>query len=123
MSAQTIPSGVTLPAGVTAVTLQGYKAEVDTSSAATIKGGGTTHALAINKSATYTIKDLQITNGWYDYGGGIYLIDGTVNLDSGAKVYGNNAKDQGAGVYVASGATLNIKSGSEIYSNSLSYSL
>lgn len=118
LSAQTIPSGVTLPTGVTAVTLQGYKAEDDTTSAATINGGGTASALSISKSATYTIKDLKITNGKTTSGGGIYLGAGTVNLDSGAKVYNNKVTSSGAGVYVVNGASLNIKSGSEIYSNS-----
>ena len=122
LSAQTIAS-VTLPAGVTSVTLKGYMAESATSSEAAINGGGTTHALSISKSATYTIKNLQITNGTAQNGGGIYLTAGTVTLDSGAKVFSNKAKangttkGRGAGVYVASGATLNIKDGAEIYSN------
>ena len=122
LSAQTIAS-VTLPAGVTSVTLKGYKAESATSSAAKIDGGATASALKISKSATYTIKNLQITNGTAQDGGGIYIAAGTVTLDSGALVFSNKAKangttkGRGAGVFVASGATLNIKDGAEIYSN------
>ena len=119
LSAQTIADTVTLPTEVTAVTLQGYKASGAATSAAAINGGGTSNALSISKNLTYTIKDLQITNGKANAGGGINITAGTVNLDSGAKVSGNKASSSGtgAGVYVASGATLNIKSGSEIYSN------
>lgn len=119
LSAQTIANTTTVADGVSAVTLQGYKASGSSTSAAAINGGGTSSALSISKNLTYTIKDLQITNGKANAGGGINITAGTVNLDSGAKVSGNKASSSGtgAGVYVASGATLNIKSGSEIYSN------
>jgi len=123
LSVQTIADTVTLPTGVTAVTLQGYKASGATSSSAKIDGGATASALSISKNLTYTIKDLQITNGSAYDGGGIYLAAGTVNLDSGALVFSNKAKangttkGRGAGVFVASGSALNIKDGSKIYSN------
>ena len=121
LSAQTIANTDTVADEVSAVTLQGYKASGAATSAAAINGGGTSNALSINKALTYTIKDLQITNGKASSGGGINIgaASAVVNLDSGAKVSGNKASSSGtgAGVYVASGATLNIKSGSEIYSN------
>ncbi len=115
LSAQTIASTVTLPTGVTAVTLQGYKAADATTSAAKIDGGATTSALAIGKSTTYTIKDLQITNGSAYDGGGINIAAGTVNLDSGALVFSNKAKangttkGRGAGVYLDTDSTLTMK--------------
>lgn len=118
LSAQTIENTTTVASGVTVVTLQGYKASGAATSAATINGKGTSIALNIAKSLTYTIKDLKITNGKSSIGGGIHLAAGTLNLESGATVYGNKATDSGAGVSVASGAILNIKDGSEIYSNS-----
>lgn len=99
--------------GVSAVTLAGY----DTN--ATINGNAGGSALIISTAKIFTIKDLAITNGKADAGGGINITAGTVNLDSGAKVYSNKANSgkNGAGIYVKSGATLNIKDGSAIYSN------
>ena len=98
---------------VTAVTLAGY----DTN--ATINGNAAGSALTISVAKTFTIQQLKITNGKADAGGGINITAGTVNLDSGAKVYSNKANSgkNGAGIYVKSGATLNIKDGSAIYSN------
>lgn len=118
LSAQSIENTTTVASGVTVVTLQGYKASGAATSAATINGKGTSIALNIAKSLTYTIKDLKITNGKSSIGGGIHLAAGTLNLENGAMVYGNTATDSGAGVSVASDAILNIKDGSEIYSNS-----
>lgn len=111
-------------ASLSAVTIAGYKAGSDTTSSAKIDAGGTTgagSALTVNKSGlTVTITDLTITGGNAENGGGINLAAGTVNLESGAKVSSNKATSggSGAGVYVASGATLNIKDGSAIFSNS-----
>ncbi len=121
VAAQTIGSSVTLPTGVTAVTLQGYKASSTATSAAVISGGGTATALTIGLAKTFTVKDIQITNGSASAGGGINITAAaTVNLDNGAKVYSNKATSdgKGAGVNVVTGATLNIKSGALIYSNS-----
>ena len=86
---------------------------------ATINGGGTSSALAINTAKIFNISSLKITNGKAASGGGIYIqSEGTVvNLDSGAKVYSNKATTSGGGVYVASSAKLIIKTGAEIYSN------
>ena len=86
---------------------------------ATLNGNASGSVLTIQTGRIFTIQQLNITNGKADSGGGIYITAGTVNLDSGAKVYSNKATSSGtgAGVYVASGATLNIKTGSEIYSN------
>lgn len=100
-------------------TLKGYGG----SSLAVINAGGASgagSALTVDASGkTVTIQDLTITGGNAENGGGINLAAGTVNLESGAKVYSNKATSggSGAGVYVASDATLNIKTGSEIYSN------
>ncbi|MBR5933765.1 MAG: leucine-rich repeat domain-containing protein [Treponema sp.] len=103
--------------GVSSVTLAGYNTN------ATINGNANGSALTISVAKTFTIQQLQITNGKASAGGGINITSGSdtvVNLDSDAKVYSNKATSggTGAGVYVASGATLNIKSGSLIYSNS-----
>ncbi|MDD5930790.1 MAG: leucine-rich repeat protein [Spirochaetales bacterium] len=102
--------------GVSSVTLAGYNTN------ATINGNANGSALTISVAKTFTIQQLQITNGKASAGGGINITSGSgtvVNLDSNAKVYSNKATSggTGAGVYVASGATLNIKTDSAIYSN------
>ena len=102
--------------GVSSVTLAGYNTN------ATINGNANGSALTISVAKTFTIQQLQITNGKASAGGGINITSGSgtvVNLDSDAKVYSNKATSggTGAGVYVASGATLNIKTDSAIYSN------
>lgn len=102
--------------GVSSVTLVGYNTN------ATINGNANGSALTISVAKTFTIQQLQITNGKASAGGGINITSGSgtvVNLDSNAKVYSNKATSggTGAGVYVASGATLNIKTDSAIYSN------
>ena len=102
--------------GVSSVTLAGYNTN------ATINGNANGSALTISVAKTFTIQQLQITNGKASAGGGINITSGSgtvVNLDSNAKVYSNKATSEGtgAGVYVASGATLNIKNDSAIYSN------
>ena len=65
---------------------------------ATIDGGGKGSALTISKAIPVTITSLKITGGTGTVdtgtktnGGGIYITAGTVNLDSGAKVYSNKA--------------------------------
>lgn len=101
-------------------TLKGYGG----SSSAVINAGGASgagSALTVDASGkTVTIQDLAITGGNASSGGGIKLSAGTVNLESGAKVYSNKVTSggSGAGVYVDASTTLNIKEGSEIYSNS-----
>lgn len=102
--------------GVSSVTLAGYNTN------ATINGNANGSALTISVAKTFTIQQLQITNGKASAGGGINITSGSgtvVNLDSNAKVYSNKATSggTGAGIYVASGATLNIKTDSAIYSN------
>ncbi|MBR5965191.1 MAG: leucine-rich repeat protein [Treponema sp.] len=114
--AGTLKGAQTTGASVSAssVTIKGY----DTSAA--INGNASGSALTIASAKTFTIQQLQITNGKADAGGGINITAAaTVNLDSGAKVYSNKATSggTGAGVYVKSGATLYIKDGSAIYSN------
>ncbi|MBR5965719.1 MAG: leucine-rich repeat protein [Treponema sp.] len=98
------------------VTIKGY----DTN--ATINGNASGSALTIAAAKTFTVQQLNITGGSATQGGGINITAAaTVNLNSGAKIYGNATKTPGSGygggVYVCSGATLNINNGSEIYSN------
>lgn len=107
-----------IPSSLTALEITGYDSN------AKLDGNNSGSTLSVSAgSATFpvTITNLNITGGKSNYGGGIYIGEkgGTVNLDSGAKVYSNKVTSgkYGAGVYVSGGATLNIKSGAEIYSN------
>ena len=108
IDAQTVTSSVSLPTGVTEVTLQGYKASATAASLAQINGGGTASALWLQKDGLTTIiKDLTVTNGNPEYyGGGIRIGNGTVKLTDGAVITGNSAQEKGGGVYVASAGKL-----------------
>lgn len=108
IDAQTVTSSVSLPAGVTEVTLQGYKASATAASLAQINGGGTASALWLQKDGLTTIiKDLTVTNGNPEYyGGGIRIGNGTVKLTDGALITGNSAQQKGGGVYVDGGGKL-----------------
>lgn len=108
IDAQTVTSSVSLPTGVTEVTLQGYKASATAASSAQISGGGTASALWLQKDGLTTIiKDLTVTNGNPEYyGGGIRIGNGTVKLTDGALITGNSAQQKGGGVYVDGGGKL-----------------
>lgn len=108
IDAQTVTSSVSLPTGVTEVTLQGYKASATAASLAQINGGGTASALWLQKDGLTTIiKDLTVTNGNPEYyGGGIRIGNGTVKLTDGALITGNSAQEKGGGVYVDGGGKL-----------------
>ncbi len=108
LSAQTVASSVSLPTGVTEVTLQGYKTSPTATSSAQISGGGTASALWLQKDGLTTIiKDLTVTNGNPEYyGGGIRIGNGTVKLTDGALITGNSAQQKGGGVYVDGGGKL-----------------
>jgi len=76
-------------------------------------GGGTTWAIAVNSGAnpaqTVSLTNLTLRNGGYGLGGALPVYTGTVNLTdvtvAGSKSY------EGGGVYVASGANLNVTGG------------
>jgi len=78
--------------------------------------------LVINNDIPVTIKNLKITGGNASgseladkCGGGIKILKGIVNLDSGAIVANNYAAQRGGGVYVDGGSSrLNVKPGAVI---------
>lgn len=82
----------------------------------TINGGGVT----VNNTGsgrvfgvalgTLTLSNITVTGGSADNGGGIGVIIGGVNLNSGANVTGNIASGNGGGVYVYFG-TLRVNGG------------
>ncbi|MBP5447033.1 MAG: hypothetical protein J6X95_02900, partial [Treponema sp.] len=114
-------------ASVSEITIKGYKAAPTVSvpnptSSAKIDAKGTKSALKINVAKKFTIQDLELTNGGGVYSGGglgIWNQDANVTLKGKVKIHGNtvNSGGTGAGVYVSTGATLNIEDGVEIYLN------
>ncbi len=97
------------------ITLKGYKASGETTSAAKIQRFSTRYttnktngsALKVDASGkNVTITDLTITYGAALSGAGIYITAGTVKLGDYAKINDNYAANAGGGVYVNTGATL-----------------
>ncbi len=115
------------PSSVDAITIKGYKAKATESnpnptSSAKIDAKGTKSALKITAAKTFTIQDLDITNGGgVSEGGGlgIWKSGCKVTLTGKVKIHGNKVTNtgRGAGVSVSSGAALNIEDGVEIYLN------
>ena len=62
-------------------------------------------ALTINTDDTIIIKNLIITGGYAEYGGGIFIDhnDANVTITDGAEITGNGAINDGGGVYVNNG--------------------
>lgn len=92
-----------------------------------LKGSGSGRVLEVQTSKPVTLTKLKITGGrGVNYGGGIY-IDGesSVILEDGALIEGNEANQQGGGIYVshntgASGRTsLTINAGAKISGNKI----
>lgn len=92
-----------------------------------LKGSGSGSVLELQTSKPVTLTKLKITGGrGVNYGGGIY-IDGesSVILEDGALIEGNEANQQGGGIYVshntgASGRTsLTINAGAKISGNKI----
>jgi len=101
-------------AGVSAIATIGGGAKITNNTIATGNGAG----LYLNSaSGTLTISDAAISgNSTNYYGGGIYVLLGTLNLGSGAIVSGNTADLSGGGIYVRDAGTT-IMSGGEISGN------
>ena len=108
-------SGITLKGVNTSATLDGGFSSTTTDKKST---------LTLSTAVPVTIQSLKITGGYaagstdaLKQGGGINITAGTVTLSTNALVYSNYAS-KGAGVYVASGARLNVSTDStKIYSN------
>lgn len=108
VSSQAINSSTSISGSAANVTIEGYKPGNSASTAKIdAKNTANTTALSINKSGlTVTIKNLTITGGNATNGGGINITKGTVVLTDGAVITGNQATNNGGGVYIASDATL-----------------
>lgn len=63
--------------------------------------GSTGSVLTIDTAIPVTIKNLSITGGSAENGGGVNITKGTLSLASGAKITGNSASEKGGGVYLA----------------------
>ncbi|MBO7122077.1 MAG: hypothetical protein J6V90_02200 [Treponema sp.] len=116
-------SGITLKGVNTDATLNGGMSRTSATKKST---------LTLSTAVPVTIQSLKITGGYASgsadadrSGGGIKITAGTVTLSDNAKIYENyvaststSGRAKGAGLYVASGARLNISSSSAaIYSN------
>ncbi len=87
---------------------------IGTGSGVVFDGGGTSYAMAMNSGAnpaqTLSLTNVTLRNGNYVLGGGLPVITGTANLTD-VTVTGNKG-NEGGGVYVSSGANLNVTRGS-----------
>lgn len=63
--------------------------------------GSTGSVLTIDTAIPVTIKNLSITGGSAENGGGVNITKGTLSLASGAKITGNSASEKGGGIYLA----------------------
>lgn len=63
--------------------------------------GSTGSVLTINSEIPVTVKNLTITGGSAENGGGVNITKGTLFLASGAKITGNSASEKGGGIYLA----------------------
>ena len=76
--------------------------------------GGTINAK--NCSILYN-KSYDSSNKFEGYGGGICVLNGTYNMDGGIISGNSSYKEDGGGIFVASGKTLNIKGAVDITGN------
>ncbi|TET54930.1 MAG: hypothetical protein E3J64_01095, partial [Anaerolineales bacterium] len=85
-----------------------------TISGVTIRDGNAAFGGGIYSLGTLLLVDTEIVSNAADYGGGVYVDEGSVVL-SGGQILGNTAADRGGGVFVDDGsATL---SGAQVVSN------
>lgn len=84
-----------------------------------LKGLQTGSSLTVGTSVEVELKDLIITNGKAENGGGINITKGTVSADN-VRINFNEATASGGGVYIAAGASFTMKGTSVMSSNSVS---
>ncbi len=98
----------TLNGKVNSITLQGYGGfDENGEPVASINGNKKGSVLTVSTSVPVTVKNLRITNGQAEKGGGIFISSGSsVTLGNGACVEGCTASQNGGGVYLAENAKL-----------------
>ena len=80
-------------------------------------GTGDGSVITVQTAVPVTIKNLKITGGQANGGGGIFVgIGANVMLSSGTVISGNKSTSNGGGVYVSGGSTL-LLTGCELSSN------
>lgn len=93
-------------ASITIEGVTGYSPELN--------GGNNGTVLSVNSGVPVILKNITISGGNGDNGGGLYLSDAAnVTLDNGTVITGNTAANGGA-VYVSPAATFNIKGSARI---------
>ena len=83
---------------------------------ATIDGDGTYQVFYVESTGNLTLKDLNVTGGSAEYGGGIYNDRGTVTLNGTSSVHNNTADIKGGGIYNPQG-TVTLNDDSSINEN------
>ena len=102
----------TIPSGIT--TAKASSIEISTAannnSIAVLNGNGNGTVLTTESATPVTLKNIKITGGNTESGGGIKIDGGNVILATGSLVTDNNAQ-WGAGVYVINGGSVTVKDG------------
>ena len=121
---------ITFDSSVTLITLNSeltisatWTGTLDGGGTVAISGNNSVRVLMINNaSANVTLKDITLKQGYAQDGGGVYVNDGMLMLDSGSTISNNNASRYCGGVYVDAGGTLLMNSGSTVSNNTASNS-
>ena len=79
-----------------------------------ISGANTYRVFTINGAAAVTITGVTVRDGRANYGGGMYVYDGSATLN-GTQVVSNSASTSGGGVYVSLRSSKMNGSGVEVY--------
>lgn len=110
-------TNLSIPSSITAITLAGSGSGITIANDTQIRP-----VLYINNSdLTVILKDLTITGGKGNPGGGIYIGGGSsLIVESGVVITGNNAAVQGGGVYVDGTDSHFTMRGGEIHTNTAS---
>ncbi|MFM2105570.1 MAG: hypothetical protein RL338_602, partial [Chloroflexota bacterium] len=91
---------------------------VGTDQSSTLDGNGGGTVLTIQTGATVTIRQLRITNGFANRGGGVYNL-GTVSMTDGAQVVANSAGTAGGGIH--NEGTLTLSGSAKVSGNLAPY--
>ncbi len=98
--------------GDISVSIHGYG-----STGATLKANGG-RVLHIKGSDVSLGNDVTLSGGTDNFGGGVFVESGTLNL-VGSTITGNTATSNGGGIFVKSGATLNLSGEVFVHNNTL----
>jgi hypothetical protein len=84
----------------------------------TISGNGKTRLFKLNDEAKVTFRNIKITQGRADFGGGIYNDGGRLTLEENSEVSRNTASERGGGIY-NNGGKLMLEAHSKVSHNTV----